>query len=261
MSRMLADPLWPDPLVLSWGGPRPLPVRAIRAPARRGWALGREAPPWLATGPQGRPFDFCAHMRRLCADVVSRVPELYHIDPSRLLIAVTQARKARRHGLQARVTPLRFRGGQLTRRRQGTTYQVQRILVGAREMLYLVAFCLPRFLDLDFDEKLVTLFHELFHISPAFDGDLRRHGGRYCVHSRSQREYDRHMAALARTYLATRPDPALHAFLRLSFAQLQHRHGRVVGVVVPRPKLIPVCAAKKEPAPPGGRGRAPAPPG
>ena len=29
------------------------------------------------------------------------------------------------------------------------------------------------------------------------------------------------MAALARAYLATKPDPALYAFLRLNFVQLQ----------------------------------------
>jgi len=41
------------------------------------------------------------------------------------------------------------------------------------------------------------------------------------------------MAHLAREYLASQPDPALHAFLRLDFAQLVRRHGSVLGVVVP----------------------------
>jgi hypothetical protein len=122
---------------------------------------------------------------------------------------------------------------------------VQRYLVGGREMLYLLTFCLPRFLDQDFDDKFITLFHELYHISPSFDGDLRRHPGRCAIHSSSKRRYDQHMAALAREYLASRPDPALHAFLRLNFAQLERRHGSVVGAIVPRPKLIPVAASDK----------------
>jgi hypothetical protein len=104
---------------------------------------------------------------------------------------------------------------------------------------------LPRFQNQSFDDKFVTLFHELYHISPAFDGDLRRHGGRYAIHSHSQRHYDLHMAHLARSYLANGADPNLHAFLRLDFSQLQRRHGSVVGVVVPRPKLIPLPAAKR----------------
>ncbi len=52
-------------------------------------------------------------------------------------------------------------------------------------MLYLVTFCLPRFLDQDFDDKFITLFHELYHISPRFEGDLRRHEGRCALHSHS----------------------------------------------------------------------------
>jgi predicted metallopeptidase len=216
-----------------------LPRRSIRNTAQLP-ALGLSAPPWLPTGPPEQHFDFCGHVRRLCAEIVRRSEPLRHIDVSRLLFAVTQARSARTHGLQARVTPMRFRGGSLVRRRKDTVYQVQRFFVEQREMLYLVTFCLPRFLELDFDEKFVTLFHELYHIGPAFDGDLRRHGGRCTVHSRSQRLYDQHMAALAREYLAQGPDAGLHAFLRLSFAQLQHRHGAIVGVMVPRPKLIPL---------------------
>jgi hypothetical protein len=108
-------------------------------------------------------------------------------------------------------------------------------------MLYLVTFCLPRFLDQDFDDKFITLFHELYHISPTFDGDLRRHAGRCEVHSHSKRLYDAHMAHLARSYLSNGADHGVHSFLRLDFAQLHHRHGGVVGVVVPRPRLLPVA--------------------
>ena len=232
----------PLPLVLRWDEPgQPLPVRAVRVPPRsRPRAAGLEAPPWLKTGPAGEPFDFCAHVRRLCADIVRHCPELGHIDVSRLLFGVTQARTGRTHGLQARVTPLRFRHGRLTRRRRGVCYQVQRYVVNGRDMLYLITFCLPRFLDQGFDDKFITLFHELYHISPDFEGDLRRLDGRYELHSHSKKAYDEQMAHLARSYLSNGADRHLHDFLRLNFAQLAHRHGSVVGVFVPRPRLLPV---------------------
>jgi hypothetical protein len=197
-------------------------------------------PPDVPTGPEDQPFDFCGHVQRLCADIVATCADLGHVDVSRLLFAVTQARSSRSFGLQARVTPLRFGAGQLTRRRRGVPYQVQRYYVNDLEMLYVMTFCLPRFLDQDYDDKFITLFHELYHISPAFDGDLRRHDGRYDIHSHSKRAYDEHMAHLARAYLANGADPTLHGFLRLNFAQLHERHNAVVGVVVPRPKLIPI---------------------
>jgi hypothetical protein len=242
VSRTVQPLARPLPPVLAWHDPdRPLPVRAVRVPPRsREPELGLEAPPWLNTGPAGQPFDFCASLRRLCADVALRCPELGHLDVSRLLLGITQARSSRPHGLQARVTPLRFRQGLLTRRRQGVCYQVQRYVVNSREMLYLLTFCLPRFLDQTFDDKFITLFHELYHISPAFEGDLRRHDGRYAIHTHSQRAYDAHMASLARAYLASEPEPSLFAFLRLNFAQLRHRHGSVTGICVPRPRLLPL---------------------
>ena len=111
-------------------------------------------------------------------------------------------------------------------------------------MLYVMAFCMPRPLDQPFEDKLVTLFHELYHISPKFDGDLRRLDGRYQIHSCSKRGYDEHMARLVRSYLADGADPALHGFLRLNFAQLQGRHAHVEAIVVSRPKLVPVPAQK-----------------
>src|SRR5207253_1927305 len=234
------------PFVLRWDAShRPLPRRVVRAPARpRGRTVGLDAPPWLPTGPLAEPFDFCGHVQRLCADIAARCPELVQLDVSRMLFCMTQARSGRLHGLQARVTPLRFHHGALRRQRHRIPYQVQRYIVDGQEMLYLVTFCLPRFLDQEFDDKFVTLFHELYHISPDFDGDLRRHPGRFDVHSRSKKTYDKHMADLARAYLAGGADPALHAFLRLDFAQLQHRHGKVAAVVVPRPKLLPIVAAE-----------------
>jgi predicted metallopeptidase len=218
-------------------------LRVIRsARLRRALPCLVSGPAWLNAGEQRdeQGFDFCGHVQRLCHDIVTRCTELNHINAGRLLFAVTQARNGHHHGLQARVTPLRFPGGKLTLWRRGFVYQVQRFLHGETEFLYLVTFCLPRFLNQDFDSKLITLFHELFHISPAFDGDLRRHKGRYALHTHSQRQYDEQMAGLARDYLNQKPDSNLFDFLRLDFAQLQQRHGSVLGVMVPRPKIIPV---------------------
>ena len=84
-------------------------------------------------------------------------------------------------------------------------------------MLYILTFYLPRFLDHSFREKLITVFHELYHISPAFNGDIRRMDGRYHVHTHSQQEYDREMDRLVEQYLRRSPPPEL---LRLSQARL-----------------------------------------
>jgi hypothetical protein len=111
-------------------------------------------------------------------------------------------------------------------------------------MLYLVTFCLPRFLDQTFTDKLVTVFHELYHVGPQFDGDLRRHEGRYAVHTKSKKGYDERMAELAKRYVSDHPEPHLFDFLRLSAKELVRARGGITAIAVPRPKMIPVCDAQ-----------------
>src|SRR5690606_10410094 len=105
-------------------------------------------------------------------------------------------------------------------------------------------FYLPRFLDQSFREKFITILHELYHISPRFDGDIRRFGGRYHVHSHSQQDYDGQMEVFAREYLSSGPPEDLYDFLRSDFRELHRRYGGVVGLQVPIPKLIPVDGSK-----------------
>lgn len=203
-------------------------------------ALGEAAPPWIDTGPNDQPFDFTAAMTRLIDDVCQRVVEFQHIRLPQVLIGFVGSRNNRTSGLQARVTPLRFAGGQLTKEARGKLYQVQQFRSNDVDILYFLAFSLPRFLNRAFDDKCVTIFHELYHIGPDFDGDLRRHAGRCEFHTGSKSKYDEHMAHLVRQYLADGADPRLHGFLRLNAKQLQQRHGKIIGMKIPRVRVLPV---------------------
>ena len=188
-----------------------------------------------------RGFDFTAVMRRVCQEIVQRTPELAHVDLERVAVSFSQARKAGAYGLFASLTPLRFAGGASTTVRRGRTYAIQRFRGSdGREFLYILTFCLPRFADLSLREKLITIFHELWHISPHFDGDIRRHEGRCYAHTSSQAEFDQAMGVLADRWLAQDPQVELWGFLRHSFAELQQLHGGLYGLRLPRPKLLPL---------------------
>ena len=197
-------------------------------------------------------FDFTYHMRLLCADMVGRLDELSHVDLNRVAIGFSQTRKAVAHGLHASLTPMRFEQGSLLSRRGGEQLTVQRFFdPHGREILYILSFYLPRFLNEPLRENLATTLHELWHISPRFDGDLRRHDGRCYAHGPSQAAYDATVNRLLDRWLLLGPPPSLYAPLRCNFRQLVRQHGQVVGQKIPTPKLIPLAAGRVRSAEPG----------
>jgi len=185
-------------------------------------------------------FDFCHAIRLLCEDVSHRLEEFQHICMDEVVVAFAQTRSQVQYGLQAKLTPMRFEDGALTTIRSGQKWTVQRLFQDDMEMLYILTFYLPRFQNQTFREKMITVLHELYHISPRFDGDIRRFAGHHHVHTSSQKEYDRQMWVLVDKYLALNPPAELYRFLRNRFHQLEKKHGGVVGLQVPIPRLIPV---------------------
>jgi len=186
-------------------------------------------------------FNFTLHIRRLCDDMVARLEPLRHVDMSRVAVSFAQARRADPQGVYATLTPLRFAGGQMHTFRRKRRWGIQRLFdPDGREMLYILNFYLPRFLDLPFREKLATVLHELWHIGPRFDGDVRRLGNRCYAHGHSKKLYDAHVEALLDRWLALGPPESLYGFLRENFRELSARHGRVYGRKTPVPKLIPL---------------------
>jgi hypothetical protein len=189
---------------------------------------------------KSRGFDLTAAVRAICVDMAARVPELRHIDMPRVGVGLRRARHREPHGVYATLTPLRFAEGRLHDVRRGRRWRIQPVVDGAgRELLYLLCFYVPRFLDLPLEAKLSTIVHELWHIGPTFDGDLRRHNGRCYAHGPSQRKYDAAMDRLAQRWLAADPPPHLYEFLGRTYDELVAEHGAIRGERWPVPRLSP----------------------
>ena len=176
-------------------------------------------------------FDFTGHMRRLCEDMAGRLDQLRHVDMSRVAVGFAQTRRAGSQGMFASLTPMRFAGGRTHVVRRKRRWGIQRLYgPDGREMLYILTFYLPRYLDLPFREKLTTVLHELWHIGPKFDGDLRRLGVRCYAHGSSQKQYDAHVAAAERPLVIIE---SAGGALRLPAAEFRRTGGP------PRPRLRP----------------------
>lgn len=186
-------------------------------------------------------FDITAALTAVCEDMAVRIPDLRHVRMNQVALSYCQTRRGTSHGMLAKLTPLRFQEGALTAFRGGQLWTIQRLVDRGVEQLYILSVYLPRFFDLPFIEKLNTLVHELYHISPRFDGDIRRFPGRCFAHSSSHDTYDEIVQMLLRGYLRSRSSRSrLLRFLQYDFVTLRRTYGEVVGSRIPIPKLIPV---------------------
>lgn len=185
-------------------------------------------------------LNLTGELERLIRDITLRTPELQHIATEKLLVCVSSGRPGR-GGSLAKIHPLRFAGGersmQARRGRRSVLCTMPSIRHQGEEMLYVIYFLVPRFLELSFREKLITVFHELYHISPACDGDIRRFPGRNYAHGSSTRSYNLLMGKLVDEYLVGLPDRSGLDFLEGNLAALRSRHKAIVARRLQAPRI------------------------
>lgn len=188
-----------------------------------------------------RTLNLTLELERLIACITRDVAEFGHIDPSRIMVCVATTRGGGIHGTYAKIHPLRFKNGDRTtllyRRRSRVVCEIPPVVRDGVEMLYLIYFLVPRFLDLPLRDKLITVFHELYHVSPACDGDIRRFPGKNYAHGSSRKKYNALMEVLVDRYLESLEDSATLAFLDGDTIAIRARYGMLVGRKMAAPKL------------------------
>jgi hypothetical protein len=156
-------------------------------------------------------------------------------------LTVTKSGKAT--GVLAKVVPLRFENGA----RQGIhgkkRFMMPPMVFQGRELLYLAMFFLPRFQNQSLEEKIRTVCHELYHINPQFNGDIRRFPGANYAHGRSRKWYDTLFEDSVQRVLKWLPASPEFDWLKLSFDELYGQHGALAGHRFAMPKLIPLEGA------------------
>ncbi|MDR0870010.1 MAG: hypothetical protein LBN39_04375 [Planctomycetaceae bacterium] len=186
-------------------------------------------------------FDYTASLTRVCEDICFRVPALSHIDISRVAVSFSQTKNAAPYGIFASTTPLRFQNGALTLAKRGRQWTLQRCYrPDGIEYLYILYFYVPRFIELKLSQKLETIIHELYHISPDFNGDLRRFAGRCFAHGSSQKKYDKTVREMTDHWLKQEPPAEVWDFLRYNYRELEAAYGKLFGTRIITPKIIPV---------------------
>ncbi len=147
--------------------------------------------------------DFSLELGRILRDIEQRVPELAHVRASRILITAGQARKKSR----ATTRPFAFAETKTRRSETGRLYKPI-VTIGGKRVRYEITLRPLFFLRSSARERLRTIFHELYHISPRFDGTLaeeRRHV------KLPRKAFDLDVSRMLRNYEKKMPDWVLTA--------------------------------------------------
>jgi hypothetical protein len=140
--------------------------------------------------------NFNQAVRALIRDIALHMPEFSHIKASRILVVAGEARRASRGTVKPLVAPT------ADDRRKPV------VKVKGRRMLYCITLRPLFFRSSTAQDRIGTLLHELFHISPRFDGTLdeaRRH-------EQTGREFGMKLRPLVRRYLRQCPPELWAAF-------------------------------------------------
>lgn len=142
-------------------------------------------------------------IKAVMRDAAGRLPELSHVQASRILVVAGEARRASR----ATVRPLAFADSRERISADGRRAKPV-VRIGGRRMLYVVSFRPMFFLRSTPEKRVETILHELFHMSTRFDGTLHR--GRR--HARLGDGFQRKLLPMVRRYLAECPADLLAPF-------------------------------------------------
>lgn len=173
-------------------------------------------------------------------DISQNCNTFSHIDTERLLVCLSSNKHNGRGATFGKLLPLRFEDGNKRIKFRGRLYQMPRVLHQKKEQLYIIYFYIPRFFDLNTEKKLRVIFHELYHISPEFNGDIRRMTRHKAAHGHSKEKFDEHFEEDASQYLKTIKGTKTEDFLKMKTNDFYKHFSKVLGnrMKMPKPELI-----------------------
>ena len=179
--------------------------------------------------PQGilQAYDLTTELEKVIARL-AQIEELSHIKLTGMILTLTQCRKNSYHGVYAAVKPLRFESGKREKIQDKYRFVWPKFVIDGYIKLYQMIFYIPRFLDVSFEDKLLTIIHEMYHISPRFNGDLRRFPGKNYAHGHSRDEFDKALIPIKEKALK-RYNLTQFDFMTMNFKKLRAKYESIVG--------------------------------
>lgn len=189
---------------------------------------------------QDEKFDLTEILTEIIDLIIQNTGIFRHIDMKRVLVCTASNRKNSRGGTYGKLIPLKFKDGESVQRYRGRYYTIPGIINNDIEQMYIIYFYVPRFFDLDPVEKLRVIFHELYHISESFNGDIRRMGRRKKAHGFSTKRFnslfDEELQSF-NTFISKTP---YFEFLKMDTQRLRKKYRRIYSrrMKIPKPVIL-----------------------
>ena len=187
-----------------------------------------------------KSIDLSGELTGVINEICRFSPSFGHIDHERIAVCIASNRSGGRGATYGKLVPMRFRQGSQVVRHSGRHYSMPEILKGELPLLYLIYFYMPRFFDLPAREKIRVIFHELYHISPDFDGDIRRMGRVKVAHGHSRKSFDSSFSGEMEDFLGHISAGPLMDFLDMTSSHIYSGYERIVGLRMKTPRPVPV---------------------
>lgn len=182
-------------------------------------------------------FDFTGNMALLVDDIIKTHPFFKHIRIENILVAISPS-NGNMNGVVAKLRPMLFEGCSKTKVVRNIEYAAPEIKINGINILYIVYFHLPRFLNHGNQKtKLSTVIHELHHVSPLFNGDIRRYSGKNYAHGNSRKDFDDLISIYTDEYISYTIHQELSIFLKYKYNELKRKYGAVYGDMIRIPRL------------------------
>ncbi len=187
--------------------------------------------------PLKETIDLTDVLTLIIQEIQARTKLFSFLETEKCTVCVASNRKNSRGGIYGKLVPLYFENGTEEVSFRGKRYRMPVVQRNNIRQKYIIYFYMPKFFDLDAREKLRVIFHELYHINPAFNGDIRRMTKGKAAHGHSRRHFDSHFQKELDQFYAYVETTHYIRFLRLTSRDIFHLFGKVKGrrMKLPRP--------------------------
>ncbi len=160
-------------------------------------------------------------------DMIKSTDVFKSFDLNKIIVCCASNRKDFRGATYGKLLPLRFKDGSEIIRHNGQIYSIPKVMINGTEILYIIYFYIPKFFNLSVKDKINVMFHELYHINPDFNGDIRRMGEFKSAHGHSRKAFEEKYIEYADSFFYNIESTPYYNFLKMNSDEIKRSFKKI----------------------------------